>query len=223
MVDWKLNYNGSPGYRERLVCNNCGLTARKRMVATFLTEQYQVNQRLLCFEYKSNFFRELEKKIPVGYIQGCEYLDENFVSGTIIQGIMHQDIMAMSFKNESYDYIVANDVLEHVSDYQKAFHEVLRVLKPHGKLVFTIPFHYQNESTTLRAKIENRQTIFIKDPVYHGDPIRKKGSLVFYDFGWDIFEYLKVIGFKDAYVLDQYSNEKALFGDGMMLLFIAEK
>ncbi|HOD53637.1 MAG TPA: hypothetical protein PKJ08_03830, partial [Candidatus Cloacimonadota bacterium] len=79
------------------------------------------------------------------------------------------------------------------------------------------------ESTTLRAKIENRQTIFIKDPVYHGDPIRKKGSLVFYDFGWDIFEYLKVIGFKDAYVLDQYSNEKALFGDGMMLLFIAEK
>lgn len=223
MVDWQLNYHGTPGYRERLVCKSCHLTARKRMVASYLTDQRKDNEKVLCFEYKSKFFKALEKNIPAGLILGCEYLGENIPSGEFIQGVMHQDIMATSFKNESYDYIVANDVLEHVSNYLKAFRECLRLLKPQGKLIFTIPFHYQNDQTTLRAKIENNQIVFLNEPVYHGDPIRKEGSLVFNDFGWDIFTLLKDVGFKDAYLLDKYNVKEALFGDGMMLMFIAEK
>lgn len=42
-------------------------------------------------------------------------------------------------KNESFDVLIAFDVLEHVPDYQKALGEVHRILSSKGFAIFTVP------------------------------------------------------------------------------------
>ena len=42
-------------------------------------------------------------------------------------------------KDESFDVVMAFDVLEHVPDYQKALKEVHRILSPKGSAVLTVP------------------------------------------------------------------------------------
>jgi ubiquinone/menaquinone biosynthesis C-methylase UbiE len=43
------------------------------------------------------------------------------------------------FKPDSFDVIILNDVIEHVSDEEKSLNEVFRILKPRGTLVITAP------------------------------------------------------------------------------------
>ena len=62
---------------------------------------------------------------------------------------MHQ------FADGSFDYVIANHVLEHIPDEAKAFSELKRVLKEDGKLVISFPIctdmlTYEDSSITSR-------------------------------------------------------------------------
>lgn len=48
----------------------------------------------------------------------------------------------LPFKNDEFDVVLCTNVLEHVSDFNKSVSELIRVLKPNGKLVISIPFLY---------------------------------------------------------------------------------
>lgn len=50
------------------------------------------------------------------------------------------DVYSLSFKNNSFDAILAFDVIEHLDNPQKALRELHRVLKPGGILHFAIPY-----------------------------------------------------------------------------------
>ena len=50
------------------------------------------------------------------------------------------DAMNMPIKEKSYDMVICQAVLEHISNPQKAIAEIKRVLKPNGILYCTIPF-----------------------------------------------------------------------------------
>lgn len=43
------------------------------------------------------------------------------------------------FPQASFDTIICMDVMEHVNDPKKAMEEIRRVMKPHGKLVISVP------------------------------------------------------------------------------------
>ena len=45
-------------------------------------------------------------------------------------------VEAVPFKADSFDFVIAMSVIEHVNDVEKAFVEVYRVLKPGGVFVF---------------------------------------------------------------------------------------
>ena len=49
------------------------------------------------------------------------------------------DIEDTGLANGTWDWIVCNHVLEHVNDYQKALHELGRILKPDGRLIISFP------------------------------------------------------------------------------------
>lgn len=52
------------------------------------------------------------------------------------------DAAALPFRENSFDVIVCSEVLEHVYDYRSLLEESLRVLKPQGLLLATVPFMY---------------------------------------------------------------------------------
>lgn len=45
------------------------------------------------------------------------------------------------FKTNTFDVVLASDVLEHIYDTEVTFHELARVLKPNGQLIITVPFN----------------------------------------------------------------------------------
>ncbi len=49
------------------------------------------------------------------------------------------DAKKLPFKDNTFDYIVCSEVLEHIIDYQSALSEINRILKPQGKLAVSVP------------------------------------------------------------------------------------
>lgn len=49
------------------------------------------------------------------------------------------DITDISLPDSSYDMVICNHVLEHVSSHEKALSELNRILKPGGKLIISFP------------------------------------------------------------------------------------
>jgi SAM-dependent methyltransferase len=53
--------------------------------------------------------------------------------------IAHADVVNLPYADGSFDVVVCSEVLEHVSDNKAAVTELVRVLKPGGELVVTVP------------------------------------------------------------------------------------
>lgn len=49
------------------------------------------------------------------------------------------DAKKLPFKNNTFDFIICSEVLEHIIDYQSALSEINRILKPEGKLAVSVP------------------------------------------------------------------------------------
>jgi len=95
------------------------------------------------------------------------------------------DICNLPFKDNEFDYIFCNHVLEHIPDDNKAMSELFRVLAPNGIGIFQIPQDLSREFTF--------EDDSIKDP--------KERATIFgqYDhvrvYGRDYFDKLREIGF----------------------------
>ncbi len=68
---------------------------------------------------------------------------------------------ALPYKDESFDTVVAFDVLEHVSDLGTAIEEVSRVLRPGGRLIYDT----MNRTLTCRVVV-----IWIGENLWKGGP-----------------------------------------------------
>ena len=81
-------------------------------------------------------------------------------------------------------------------------------------LYWTVPFIAIRYENTIRAVVSNDGTItHLLEPEYHGDPVNAdKGILCFTHFGWGMFDQLKEIGFKDAYVINYWSDSLGYYG-----------
>jgi SAM-dependent methyltransferase len=96
------------------------------------------------------------------------------------------DICNLPFKDNEFDVILCNHVLEHIPDDTKAMHELYRVLKPGGFGIFQIPQDLKREHTFEDNSITDK----------------KERAKIFgqYDhvriYGRDYFDKLRSIGFK---------------------------
>jgi SAM-dependent methyltransferase len=124
--------------------------------------------------------RECPRYVPSHFFPGIE-------PGNRVEEVRCENLEALTFPDDSVDLHVTQDVLEHVYHPSKVFREIARTLKPGGAHIFTTPLVNKDKPSRLRARIgEDGQVFHLEPPVYHGNPISDKGSLVTVDWGYDI-------------------------------------
>lgn len=205
---------GVPNWRERLECPICHMNNRQRLVASIIDEKLNGKKNLDVYfmEQVTSIFKWSESKFSNHKIVGSEYLGHSLEAGDLYQGLRHEDVENLSFQDDSLDMIFSNDVFEHIPDPGKGFSECYRVLRTGGELIMTIPFHEESRCSEARSKIVDGQLVRILPDAFHGNPISSEGSLVFTDFGWDVLELAKEIGFQKSEIEIYASKEFAHFG-----------
>ena len=105
------------------------------------------------------------------------------------------DICALPFKDNSFDFIICNHVLEHIPDDTKAMKELYRVLAPKGIAILQVPYDANLSKTFEDNTITDQR-----------ERTRIFGQ---YDhlrvYGMDYFKKLSSIGF-DVEALDYTAN-----------------
>ncbi|PKN13226.1 MAG: class I SAM-dependent methyltransferase [Deltaproteobacteria bacterium HGW-Deltaproteobacteria-4] len=231
LIDWVNSFETPegkmPSYRERIICEDCGLNNRQRFMAAFLRKAMNKldgnDHRVYLYEQVTQFFKLMQAAKTKAEIFGSEYLGHDKKPGELIKNIRHEDALSLSMASDSIDIIVSNDVYEHVPDISTALAEACRVLKKGGRLLFSVPFHASQDTTTQRARLDQGVVTHLLPERYHGNPVSFKGSLVFYDFGWDLLDFCRAAGFSDVYMLCYYSMMYGYIGEGMQYMFVAEK
>jgi SAM-dependent methyltransferase len=179
--------------------------------------------RIYLTEQITALYRWVKLRFPDAV--GSEYLRDGTRRGSFSRrGVRHEDLTALSFPDESFDAVISLEVMEHIPDFRSAFSECARVLKPKGKLLLSVPFHYGPDHIQ-RARVRVDGTIeHLLPPEYHGDPLDPHGCLCFHHFGWDVLDFLKAAGFSQATACSIWSKELAYMAcEGGIIQFIAVK
>jgi O-antigen biosynthesis protein len=219
------NANGwTPNWRERMECPCCRMNNRQRLIASLVKQLLsgKKDQSIYFMEQVTPIYHWVAAKYKAHHLIGSEYLGHEYEGGSTIKGIRHENIEDLSFSDLQLDLIVSNDVFEHVPHPMQAFAECARVLKPGGVMLATIPFNSDLDVSVVRARIHSGAVAHILPPQFHGNPVSADGSLVFTDFGWDILENMKKVGFSQAYVDIHASAMYGHLGQGQ-IVFIAKK
>lgn len=141
------------------------------------TDFFTKKHKLLHFAPEQAFYKRFRKMKNLDYVT----TDLNSPLADV-----KADICNLPFKDNEFDYIFCNHVLEHIPDDTKAMQELFRVLAPGGIGIFQIPQEL------------SRPTTFEDDSIT--DPKERAKIFGQYDhvriYGRDYFEKLRSIGFK---------------------------
>lgn len=213
-----------PNWREHMQCEHCGLVNRMRaavnVLHTYATPSS--DSRIYITERLTATYRWLEERYE--HLQGSEYFGLEHAPGAEVNGMRHEDVMNLSFKEGSFDFVLSFDVLEHVPDPDKAFAKIYSVLDQGGVFIFSVPFSADSRTDLIRATLQDDGTIeHHLPPEYHGNPVDPEGgALCFRYFGWDMLERLRGIGFKNVRCIAYWSQEQGYLGKEQYL-FLAVK
>jgi SAM-dependent methyltransferase len=153
---------------------------RHRLLWLYLkneTDFFSVEKKVLHFAPEQAFYKRFRKMSNLDYVT----TDLNSPLADV-----KADICNLPFKDNEFDIILCNHVLEHIPDDRKAMEELYRILKPGGFGVFQIPQDL------------NRETTFEDDSIND----KKERAKIFgqYDhvriYGRDYFDKLRSVGFK---------------------------
>jgi SAM-dependent methyltransferase len=194
--------------RENHSCSVCNASLRYRnqaqaIASTFgcrdvplsqLPDQPEFRELVLYEPGIEGPLRQFLQRVP-HYINS--YFWPGVPPGTEHDGVRCEDLRDLTLADESVDLVVSSDIFEHVRDPMPAFAELFRVLRPGGHHIFTVPIFWPfSPTSTARVDWSGPEDVFLMDPVYHGSPTDPRGSLVYTDFGMDLPEQLREIGFE---------------------------
>lgn len=190
----RRRYGAQLAARESLFCERCGCSLRVRRIAEVLVDLYATRATTLVELVREDAFRALSVAEINSIGRMHPYLAE-------APGLLHveypdEDIQALSFADASFDLVLTSETLEHVPDPRLGLRETLRVLRPGGRHVFTVPVDPSLPATRSRAGLP---------PEHHGRGggpyglvTRKADMLVHTDFGRDLADVIRAEGFEVA-------------------------
>jgi SAM-dependent methyltransferase len=197
-----------PNFRESCICKRCSAFNRQRQIAFVIgqgrgaRERYSSLARLARGSKQAIYNTESSRAVhdtlkSMSTYRASEYLGPDRPSGAVINAVMHQDLEQLSFEDASFDLVISGDVFEHVPHPYRGHAELFRVLKPGGRHVFTVPFHQHQFQDDVRAETGgDARPALLKDPIYHMDPVRPEGALVYTIFALEMLVKLSQLGFR---------------------------
>lgn len=110
--------------------------------------------RGLFFLYKEMISKKRSKKIlhfaPENFLiksLNSNDLNEYHTADLFMEKVsFREDLQKLSFKNNSYDIVLNNHVLEHISNDIEAIKEIQRILKPDGVAIITVPGNWKKKT-----------------------------------------------------------------------------
>ncbi len=132
---------GTVKRRDNVLCPSCLSLERHRLLWLFLKEKtnfFTEKQRLLHVAPEQCFYKRFRK------MDNLEHITADLESPL---ADVKMDIHEMPFKDEEFDIVLCNHVLEHVDDDAQAMREIYRVLKPGGWAVMQVPIDDTREET----------------------------------------------------------------------------
>lgn len=211
-------------WRETLKCPQCHLINRWRGCLHLFNAicKPTENDRIYITEVLTPVHGLLSGMYP--NLMSSEYFPQA-QPGELVQAhtkmIRNEDVTNLSFEPRSFDTVLSFDVLEHVPAYRSAIEEFYRVLDIGGHLILTAPFAFQDK-TQVRAIVNEQGEIeHLMEPCYHGDPLSDEGVLAYYDFGMELLDQFKAVGFEESYAVCYTSNDWGYPSEN--IAFIARK
>jgi SAM-dependent methyltransferase len=207
-------------HREMAACKKCGANARFRgiiyVLGKLLGERQDVPLRK--WPRRKHIFGVGMSDWP-GY---ANLLKKKFsYENTFYDRRPQLDIMNLNkTRLEKYDFVISTDVFEHIlSPVQQGFDNLLRLLKPEGHLVFSVPYtrisqtveHYpglfdyeildfRGEKIIVNRDSEGHLQVY-NNPVFHGGPGTTLEMRRFCED--DVLNRLSQAGFENIEVYDQ--------------------
>jgi predicted SAM-dependent methyltransferase len=149
----------------------------------------------LYLKNKTSFFTS-EKKIKVLHVAPEQAFYKIFLKQTNLDYIttdlysplaqVKADICDLPFRDNLFDYVFCNHVLEHIPDDTQAMKELYRILKPGGMGIFQVPQDLNRATTYEDNSIVDREERIKHFGQY--DHVRV--------YGKDYFDKLRSIGFR---------------------------
>jgi SAM-dependent methyltransferase len=198
--DWVKFYDRREGQR----CRDCNTRMRGQHLARTIVDVYNVRLGTRARSLEGLCSEPAFLSLRVAEINDCADLHPILDSLPLLSyseyasddpSIRHEDVLNLSYADDSFDLAIDSDSLEHVPDFERALAEIRRILKPGGMHIFTIPI-VKGVKSRPRARVEGGKIVHLMPPVYHGG----KGTstddyLAFSDFGPDVVDIIRRCGF----------------------------
>ncbi len=131
-------------YKE-IQCPYCNSLPRHRIMATFLLRHPEliVDKKVVIFgmlQGEQTFFEQNN----ISYLSADLYADNSDIK---------EDIMHMSFPDNSLDVLICHHILEHVQDVSQTLREIHRVLSPKGIAILSVPIDMTLQHTLCHKRI----------------------------------------------------------------------
>jgi SAM-dependent methyltransferase len=208
IVDFQHGHGPLVNWREWLICPVTKLNNRVRACIHLLDSELGMtpDESAYITEQVTPLYTFLSRRHA--RLSASEFLGGDVPPGTVTpHGIRNEDLTRLSYPTASFDVAMSFDCLEHMPDPMEGFQEMARVIRPGGKLMWSVPFRHDLEANLVRASIATDGTVVHHHPPeYHGDPLNKAGCLCFTHFGWNMLDEVRRAGFRDAYALAYWSD-----------------
>jgi SAM-dependent methyltransferase len=120
--------------RQNALCPSCMSLERHRLIWLYLQERsdfFKTKKHVLHIAPEACFINRFER------LHGDQYITADIESPL---AKVKMDIHQIPFKDNTFDVVLCNHVLEHVNNDIQAMSEIQRVLKPHGFAIMQVPF-----------------------------------------------------------------------------------
>lgn len=117
-------------------CPHCGCNDRERHLLLYLRASGLLERMrdasILHFAPERHLSKHIAATLPSSYVR-CD-LDPRSPE------VRQADLLEIPFEGMTFDFVIANHVLEHVADDRRGLAEIRRVLKPGGHAILQTPY-----------------------------------------------------------------------------------